>query len=178
MSFGKTQAYLRSLFRRKSLKENYFNVPPFAEKDETGCIGIIDRIYGATQLKISNIDHVSINVVDINKSIHFYTHILGFKQLQTVNCGEFDITYFALPDGSRLELFDYHGKNKVYPRLESTAGLRHIAFKVADVAAHEKRLRAEGVEITLTTTDLPNLAARVLLFLDPNGVTLEFCEKL
>ena len=26
--------------------------------------------------------------------------------------------------------------------------------------------------------DLPNLGARVLLFLDPNGVTLEFCEKL
>ena len=38
--------------------------------------------------------------------------------------------------------------------------------------------RAEGVEITLPTCDLPNLGARVLLFLDPNGVTLEFCEKL
>jgi hypothetical protein len=39
-------------------------------------------------------------------------------------------------------------------------------------------LKAEGVPVTLSTCDLPNLNARVLLFLDPNGVTLEFCEKL
>ncbi len=62
-------------------------------------------------------------------------------------------------------------------REESEAGLRHLAFQVEDVAAHEKLLKAEGVEITLSTCDLPNLGARVLLFLDPNGVTLEFCEK-
>jgi len=129
-------------------------------------------------LKITKIDHISINVIDIQKTLDFYSQILGLKQLETVNCGEFDITYFALPDGSRLELFDYHGKNQANSREESEVGLRHIAFQVEDVAAHEKRLRAEGVEITLPTCDLPNLGARVLLFLDPNGVTLEFCEKL
>ncbi|MFH1524415.1 MAG: VOC family protein [Chloroflexota bacterium] len=129
-------------------------------------------------MKISNIDHVSINVTNIKKSLDFYGRILGLKQQQTVDCGEFDITYFALPSGSRLELFDYHGKNRDTPREESEVGLRHIAFEVEDIAAHEKLLRVEGVEITLPTCDLPNLGARVLLFLDPNGVTLEFCEKL
>ena len=129
-------------------------------------------------MKIIKIDHVSINVIDIGKSLDFYARILGFKQLQTVDCGEFDITYFALPDASRLELFDYHGKNQAEPHKENEAGLRHIAFQVEDVAEHEKHLRAAGVEITLATCDLPNLGARVLLFRDPNGVTLEFCEKL
>jgi catechol 2,3-dioxygenase-like lactoylglutathione lyase family enzyme len=129
-------------------------------------------------LKISSINHVSINLVDVEKSLDFYGRILGLKQQQTVDCGEFDITYFALPDGSRLELFDYHGKNRNLPREECEAGLRHIAFQVEDVAAHEALLRAESVQITLPTCDLPNLGARVLLFLDPNGVTLEFCEKL
>ena len=129
-------------------------------------------------MKISKIDHVSINVIDSQKSFDFYSRILGLKQLETVDCGEFDITYFALPDGSRLELFDYHGKNLNNPREESEVGLRHIAFQVEDVAAHEKLLRAEGVVITLPTCDLTDLGARVLLFLDPNGVTLEFCEKL
>jgi catechol 2,3-dioxygenase-like lactoylglutathione lyase family enzyme len=129
-------------------------------------------------LKISKIDHVSINVTDIKKSLDFYGRVLGLKQLQTVDCGDFDITYFSLPDGSRLELFDYHGKNRNTPHEESDAGLRHIAFEVEDVAAHEKFLKAEGVEITLSTCELPNLGARVLLFLDPNWVTLEFCEKL
>jgi glyoxylase I family protein len=129
-------------------------------------------------LKISKIDHISINVTDIKKSLDFYSRVLGLKQQQTVDCGDFDITYFAMPDGSRLELFDYRGKNPNNPHEESEVGLRHIAFRVEDVAAHEKLLKAEGVNITLSTCDLPNLGARVLLFLDPNGVTLEFCEKL
>jgi glyoxylase I family protein len=129
-------------------------------------------------LKINKIDHVSINVTDIRQSLDFYGRILGLTQLQTVDCGDFDITYFALPDGSRLELFDYHGTNKITTRPESEVGLRHLAFLVDDVAAHEEQLRRNGVEITLPTCDLPALGARVMLFLDPNGVTLEFCEKL
>ncbi len=129
-------------------------------------------------MKITQIDHIAINVTDIRKSIDFYTQILGLQQLQTVDCGEFDITYFALPGGARLELFDYHGKNPAPPGGESDVGLRHIAFQVEDVAEQEQLLRLAGVEITLPTCDLPNLGARVVLFLDPNGVTLEFCEKI
>ncbi|PWB56612.1 MAG: hypothetical protein C3F13_00625 [Anaerolineales bacterium] len=129
-------------------------------------------------MKIKQIDHVSINVTDIQKSLDYYGRILGLTQQQTVDMGEFTITYFALPGGSRLELFDYHGKNPANPRAEDEVGLRHIAFQVEDVAAHEARLRSDGVQITLPTCALPDLGMRVLLFLDPNGVTLEFCEKL
>lgn len=129
-------------------------------------------------MKIINIDHIAINVRDMQKSRDFYGRILGFKQLQSVDCGDFILHYYELPNGSRLELFDYRGKDNDKPREESDAGLRHLAFQVEDVAAHEKLLRAAGVEITLSTCDLENLGARVLLFLDPNGVTLEFCEKL
>ena len=129
-------------------------------------------------MKISSIDHIAINCIDLGKSLDFYGRILGFKPLQTVDCGDFDIVYFALPNGARLEIFDYHGKNHVLSHKEDESGLRHLAFQVEDVAAHEQMLRAEGVEITLATCDLPNLRARVLLFLDPNGVTVEFCEAL
>lgn len=129
-------------------------------------------------MKISNIDHVSINVADIDKTLYFYGRVLGLKQQQTVDCGEFDITYFSLPSGVRLELFDYHGRNRTILGAESEVGLRHLALQVDDVAAHETLLRAEGVHITLPTCDLPNLGVRVLLFLDPNGVTIEFCEKI
>jgi catechol 2,3-dioxygenase-like lactoylglutathione lyase family enzyme len=129
-------------------------------------------------LKISKVDHIAINCIDLGKSLDFYGRVLGMEQLQTVDCGDFDIVYFALPHGARLELFDYHGKNPILSHKEDDSGLRHIAFQVEDVAAHERMLRSEGVEITLATCDLPNLQARVLLFLDPNGVTVEFCEAL
>jgi len=129
-------------------------------------------------LKIGNIEHVAINGNDIQKSRDFYERILGFKQLESVDCGDFIVYYYALPGGTRLELFDYGGNANHNPRQDSDVGLRHLAFQVEDVAAHEKELRSEGVVITLPTCDLPNLGARVLLFLDPNGVTIEFCEKL
>jgi len=129
-------------------------------------------------VKITRINHVSINVRDMAKSRDFYQRILGLELQQTVNCGDFDITYFGLSDGSRLELFDYRLQNLENPHDESDVGLRHLAFEVHDVAAHEAYLRSQGVEVTLATCDLPNLEARVMLFLDPNGVTLEFCEKI
>lgn len=127
---------------------------------------------------VKRVEHISINVVDFEESLDFYGRILGFERQQTVDCGDFDITYFSLPDGTRLELFDYHGQSPRKPRPEHEIGLRHLAFQVEDAAAQEAYLRSQGVEITLPTTDLPNLGACVLLFLDPNGVTLEFCEPL
>ena len=129
-------------------------------------------------MRIDRIDHIAVNCIDIKKSLEFYEGILGLKLLEKVNCGDFDIHYLQLPEGARLELFDYRGKNRKTEYLESDSGLRHLAFQVQDVAAHEKQLRNCGVEITLPTCDLPDLRACVLLFLDPNGVTIEFCEIL
>ena len=129
-------------------------------------------------MKIDCIDHIAVNCIDIKKSLEFYSGVLGFKLLEKVDCGDFDILYLELPNEARLELFDYRGKNRNSHNLESDSGLRHIAFQVQDVAAHEHQLRRDGVEITLPTCDLPDLGARVLLFLDPNGTTIEFCEKL
>lgn len=129
-------------------------------------------------MKIGGIEHIAINALDFDKSVKFYSEILGLKRLNTVDCGDFNITYFELPGDARLELFDYHGNNKDISRTESDTGLRHLAFSVVDVAAHEKELRAQGVNIVMPTTDLTNLGARALLFTDPNGVTIEFCEKL
>jgi predicted enzyme related to lactoylglutathione lyase len=49
---------------------------------------------------------------------------------------------------------------------------------VDDVDEAARRLAAAGVKITLPPTDLPTLGSRAILFLDPNGVTLEYCQKL
>lgn len=129
-------------------------------------------------MNIKSIEHIAINTLDFQKSIDFYCGILGFRLLQTVDCGDFNITYIELPNQARLELFDYHGKSMNKLIEESDVGLRHLAFNVEDVASCEKILSAAGVEITLSTCDLINLEARVLLFLDPNGIVIEFCEKL
>lgn len=129
-------------------------------------------------MDISGIDHIAINICDSEKSKDFYSRILGFPQLETVDHGDCEITYFSLPNGTRLEMFDYHGKNRSPEHRNRDSGKRHLAFKEREVAAHEVLLRSQGVEITLPTCDLPDLNARVLLFRDPNDITIEFCEDL
>ncbi len=129
-------------------------------------------------MKVKRIDHVSINTKDIGASIRFYGEALGFAQGETVPFDGFSLVYFEIPGGGRLELFDYGGKNLRNQREESEAGLRHLAFAVDDVDEAEKRLRGQGVTITMPATDLPSLNSRAILFLDPNGVTLEFSQKM
>ena len=129
-------------------------------------------------MKVKGINHLSINTRDIKASADFYGGILGWKQMETVPFDGFSLVYFQIPGGGRLELFDYGGKNPSNQRDESEAGLRHLAFTVDDVDAAERDLRAKGVTITMAATDLPSLDSRAILFLDPNGVTLEFCQKL
>ncbi len=129
-------------------------------------------------MRVRGIDHVSLNVKDLRASADFYGRVLGFRQLATVPCDGFAIVYFQVPGGGRLELFDYGGKSPAAAHGETEVGLRHLAFAVEDVDQAGKRLAAEGVKITLPPTDLPDLGCRVLLFLDPNGVTLEFCAPL
>jgi catechol 2,3-dioxygenase-like lactoylglutathione lyase family enzyme len=138
---------------------------------------LISRDFGV-KVEITGIEHIAINARDGEKTKDFYSRIMGFPQLETIDRGDCEITYFALPNGSRLEMFDYYGKNHSLDRQETDSGLRHLAFKVKDVASHEAQLKALGVEITLSTCDLPELNARVLLFKDPNGITIKFCENL
>jgi len=130
------------------------------------------------EMDIKGIDHIAINTSDFSKSVEFYENILKFKRLQTVNCGDFDITYFELPGGSRLALFDYHGKNKKVKRDEGDTGLRHLAFCVDYVYKLETELKKHNVKIILPTTELENLGVRVLLFLGPDDEVIEFCERL
>lgn len=129
-------------------------------------------------MKVSGINHVSINTRDLQASADFYGRILGWKQKETVPFDGFSLVYFEVPGGGRLELFDYGGRNPQARRDESEAGLRHLAFTVDDVDTAEAHLRGNGVTISLPSTDLLSLNSRVMLFLDPNGVTLEFCQEM
>ena len=129
-------------------------------------------------MKVTGIHHVSINTRDLRASADFYGRILGWTQKETVPFDGFSLVYFEVPGGGRLELFDYGGRNPHATRDESEVGLRHLAFTVDDVDTAEAHLRANGVTISMPSTDLPSLSIRAMLFLDPNGVTLEFCQQM
>jgi catechol 2,3-dioxygenase-like lactoylglutathione lyase family enzyme len=130
-------------------------------------------------MKVTGVDHISINVKDLETSVAFYKEVLGFRRLQTVPMDDdLSLTFLEVPGGARMELFSYKNGIPAATHGEKDPGLRHLAFWVDSVEGVEKRLREKGITMVLSTTDLPSLGARVLLFLDPDGVTLELCEKL
>ena len=52
-------------------------------------------LFGNVNLNIGNMDHIAINCTDFDRSLDFYGRILGLRLLQRVDCGDFDIVYFA-----------------------------------------------------------------------------------
>lgn len=129
-------------------------------------------------MKIEGFNHIGINIKDIGRSLAFYCDILRANVQFSAKMDDCTITYLQLESGSRIELFDYYGNNRVSPPEESQVGYRHIAIQVDDTDAWELWLKKNNVPIVLASTDIPALHVRVLLFKDPDGTVLEFCKAI
>jgi catechol-2,3-dioxygenase len=89
------------------------------------------------------------------------------------------VQVLALPGGIRLELITYFGTNQDIHTNPSDSGIfRHIAFEVDDVRDVEKWMLENAIEVTLSITRVPKLGVYAILVKDPNGVELEFIQKL
>ncbi|MDI3531178.1 MAG: lactoylglutathione lyase [Candidatus Atribacteria bacterium] len=132
--------------------------------------------------RTKNINHIAINVKDMEKSIEFYGKIIGFEQGRSVRLEDLklDITFFKLPGGNTLlELIHYDEANVIPPYDVTDRGiLRHIAFTVDNVDAVAEELKKNGFEPHFGPIDLEPLGIRVVLVKDPNGVEVEFCQPI
>ena len=122
-------------------------------------------------------EHVNMVVSDLDKTLHFYVDLVGFKlkvRKQTPN-GE---VAFLETRGAQLEIFRPKEMPKTPARLvpRTEAGIGHIALTVDDVETTYKRLSAAGVEFT----EKPRLAInkeilyQVSFCKDPDGMLVEF----
>lgn len=128
-------------------------------------------------MKIEAINHITINMKDIGKSLDFYGRVLGLEKLNEINMGDHYIRYFALPGGVRLELLEYFYETKPAVYTEVDAGVfRHTAFEVDDIFKAQEELKAEGIKITEGPAYSEKLGCYFMLFEDPNGCQLEFTQ--
>ena len=80
-------------------------------------------------LKVKEINHITINMTDIEKSLDFYGRVMGLEKLNEINMGDHYIRYFALPGGAKLELLEYFYKTEKAVYTETDAGVyRHLAL--------------------------------------------------
>ena len=125
---------------------------------------------------VSGIHHVSVTVTDIERSVLWYSELLGLTKLMEESHP--DGTGYAVvlgkPDWSMCVGLHTHPTNDRERFSESRTGLDHIGFMVsgrAELDAWESKLTELGVEHS-PVNDQGGYA--VLVFRDPDNIQLEF----
>ena len=125
---------------------------------------------------LSGLHHIAIICSDYERSKKFYTEILGFAIVREVYREErrsykLDL---ALNGEYLIELFSFPDPPARVSRPEAT-GLRHIAFRVADIEAAKKELEAKGVISEPIRID-EFTDRKFTFFSDPDGLPIELYE--
>ncbi len=118
--------------------------------------------------------HTMIRVSDLEKSLAFYTDVLGMKLLrqQDYPAGEFTLAFVGYGEESEtavLELTYNWGEH----RYDLGDGYGHIAIEVDDVYEAAEKIRAKGGEI-LREPGPMNAGSTIIAFVaDPDGYAIE-----
>ncbi len=153
---------------------------------------------------LEGLDHVGLTVLDLDEAVLFYSSLLGAREifrlgpfdsrelpdvdgqdwsLAFVNVADarFTLAMLELPNGSRVELFQYDrpaDRNPAPPR-NCDIGGHHIAFKVTDLdaaLAMGSRLGLRFMAGPIAIDEGPAAGQRIIYALDPWGNQLELVE--
>lgn len=128
-------------------------------------------------LKLEAIHHVAIICSDYQRSKRFYVEVLGFPIIRETFRAERNSYKLDLQvgNGAAIELFSFP-----HPPARATTpeacGLRHLAFKVPNLAAAVATLQANNVEIEPIRLD-ELTGKQFTFFKDPDGLPLELYEE-
>jgi len=123
--------------------------------------------------------HTMIRVRDLDRSIDFYTRLLGMNLIRKKDypSGEFTLAFVGYgdeKDNSVIEL-TYN-----WPRKEPYAlgdGYGHMAIGVADIYKTCDRLAKEGVKIPRPPGPMKHGGSVIAFIEDPDGYKIEMIER-
>ncbi len=123
--------------------------------------------------------HTMIRVLDLERSIDFYTRLLGMRLLrrQDYPGGEFTLAFVGYGDEASdavIELTHNWGRSEPYA-LGDAFG--HLAIGVEDIEATCKRLAAEGVPVPRPPGPMKHGGSVIAFVEDPDGYKIELIEK-
>ena len=121
--------------------------------------------------------HVAIICSDYARSKHFYVDTLGLRiiaETHRVDRQSYKLD-LRLHDGTQIELFSFPAPPDRVNSPEA-CGLRHLAFRVADIDAASAELAEKGVPVEAIRVD-ELTGKRFTFFKDPDGLPLELYES-
>jgi lactoylglutathione lyase len=121
--------------------------------------------------------HTMLRVGDLQRSIDFYTTVLGMKLLRTTDRPEQKYTlafvgYGSNPEHAELELTYNYGVDKY----ELGTAYGHLAIGVDDVHAACDRIRASGGTITREPGPVKGGTTMIAFVQDPDGYKIELIQ--
>ncbi len=125
---------------------------------------------------IRKVEHVGIQVRDLDRSIKFYTEVLGLTLRKRVQLNETtELAFITLGDGtSEIELIR---KSTEYTYAKESI-VHHLGLTVDDLAGMLERLRTHGVAlIHEQPLFLERLNVHIAFFWGPDGEKLELLER-
>ncbi len=124
--------------------------------------------------------HTMIRVFDLDKSIDFYTRLLGMKLLRRRDfpTGKFTLAFVAYGEGNpgtaEIELTHNWDQKEPY-NLGSAYG--HMAIAVPDIYKTCEALAAEGVKIPRPPGPMAHGGSVIAFIEDPDGYKIELIER-
>ena len=122
--------------------------------------------------------HTMLRVGDLQRSIDFYTHVLGMRLLRTSDNPQYQYTLAFLgfgsnPEHAEIELTYNYGVNEY----EMGTAYGHLAIAVPDAAAAVERIRAAGGVITREAGPGKGGSTVIAFVQDPDGYKIELIER-
>ena len=122
--------------------------------------------------------HTMLRVGDMQRSVNFYTQVLGMKLLRTTERPEqkYSLAFVGYDDEERtavLELTYNYGVE----RYELGTAFGHIAIGVPDVSAACERVRSNGGKVTREAGPVKGGSSVIAFVEDPDGYKIEFIER-
>jgi lactoylglutathione lyase len=123
--------------------------------------------------------HTMLRVKDLDRSVDFYTRLMGMKELRRreVPDGKYTLSFVGYGDEAEqtvLELTYNWGQDKGY---EIGTGFGHLAIGVPDVAATCEKLRAAGGRITREAGPVKFGTTIIAFVEDPDGYKIELVQR-
>jgi lactoylglutathione lyase len=119
-----------------------------------------------------------LRVGDMQRSVNFYTQVLGMKLLRTTERPEqkYSLAFVGYDDEERaavLELTYNYGVE----RYELGTAFGHIAIGMPDVSAACERVRKSGGKVTREPGPVKGGSSVIAFVEDPDGYKIEFIER-
>jgi lactoylglutathione lyase len=122
--------------------------------------------------------HTMLRVGDLQRSIEFYTGVLGMRLLRQHDYpeGQFTLAFVGYDDESRASVIELT-YNYGVERYELGTAFGHIAIEVDDAAAACDAARSRGGKVVREAGPMKHGTTVIAFVEDPDGYKIEFIQK-